>query len=295
MEEVKRSGILTYPMGILLGFLGGVALSFGGVIFHAMDNPNAWQILFYRTFSFEIVIISFMLLRYRSKVVSATLSIGKAGLIGGVFLGMGFCFYVFALLNTTVASALFLLSGGPLMTALLAWLLIKERINKMTAFAILLTMGGVTIMVSEGLGNGNIFGDLCALAAALTFGLMVISYRSNPGVDMVPATGWGGLVAMAISAFMMPEFEIDYYNLGLALLLGVVTVGVGFILITLASIVVPSAELSLIVLSEAVFGPLWVLLVYGIVPANTTMFGGAVVFFALMLYAYAAKRSSGAT
>ncbi len=283
---------ISYSMGILLGFIGGIALSFGGVIFRAMDNPDEWQILFYRTFSFLLVVTLFMLIRHKGRVIAPTLAIGKAGLLGGTFLGFGFCFYVFALLNTTVASALFLLSGGPLMTALLAWLLIKEKINKMTAFAIILTMGGVAVMVNEGLGSGNIFGDICALAAALMFGLMVICYRSKPGVDMVPATGWAGLVAMVISAIMMPGFEIDAHNLYLALLLGVVTVGIGFILLTLASSSVPSAELSLIALSEAVFGPIWVWLVFDISPASATLIGGAIVFFALMLYVYAAKRRS---
>ena len=282
--------MISYPVGILLGFLGGVALSFGGVIFRAMDDPDEWQILFYRTFSFLLVVLLFMLIRYKGKIVAPTLAIGKAGLIGGTFLGFGFCFYVFALLNTTVASALFLLSGGPLMTALLAWLLIKEKINKMTAFAIILTMGGVAVMVNEGLGNGNIFGDICALGAALAFGLMVISYRSKPGVDMVPATGWAGLVAMAIAFVMMPGFEIDQYNLILALSLGVITVGVGFILLTVASIVVPSAEVSLIGLSEAVFGPLWVWMVYSIVPGTWTLIGGGIVFVALTLYAFAARK-----
>ena len=107
---------------------------------------------------------------------------------------------------------------------------------------------------------------------------------------MVPATGWAGLVAMAIAFVMMPGFEIDQYNLILALSLGVITVGVGFILLTVASIVVPSAEVSLIGLSEAVFGPLWVWMVYSIVPGTWTLIGGGIVFVALTLYAFAARK-----
>ncbi|TIP31817.1 MAG: EamA family transporter, partial [Mesorhizobium sp.] len=70
-------------------------------------------------------------------------------------LGVAFCFatastsFIVALAYTTVANILLMQAGVPLLAALLAWLLFRERVSQATWIAIAAVIAGVAIMVSE--------------------------------------------------------------------------------------------------------------------------------------------------
>ena len=51
--------------GYILVVLGAVTLSFGGLIVKSFEGSTLWQILFWRSFFFCIVIIIFLLINYK--------------------------------------------------------------------------------------------------------------------------------------------------------------------------------------------------------------------------------------
>ena len=76
--------------GPLLVFFGAVSLSFGGLIVKSFEGSTLWQILFWRSFFFIIVVSIFLLLNYKRKVFNALYSSGLPGVIGGIILSIGF-------------------------------------------------------------------------------------------------------------------------------------------------------------------------------------------------------------
>jgi len=72
--------------------------------------------------------------------------------------------------------------------------------------------------------------------------------------------------------------------------LGAVQVGMGFILITLGSRSVPSAQVPLLALAETALSPLWVWLLVNETPARNTLFGGAIVLAAVAFQGIAGLR-----
>ena len=95
--------------GPLLVFLGAFFLSFGGLIVKSFEGATLWQILFWRQFFFVILVSIFLLFTYKKKVFFALYQSGMPGFIGGIILGFGFSAYVFAMYNTTVANANFII------------------------------------------------------------------------------------------------------------------------------------------------------------------------------------------
>ncbi len=51
--------------GPILIFLGAVCLSFGGTIVKSFEGANLWQILFWRQFFFAIIVVLYLLLKYK--------------------------------------------------------------------------------------------------------------------------------------------------------------------------------------------------------------------------------------
>ena len=90
--------------GPILVFLGAFTLSFGGLIVKSFEGSTLWQILFWRSFFFIIVVTIFLLISYQKKIFNALQKSGLPGLIGGLVLSVGFVSYVFAMYETTVAN-----------------------------------------------------------------------------------------------------------------------------------------------------------------------------------------------
>ena len=95
--------------GPLLVFLGAVSLSFGGLIVKSFEGSTLWQILFWRSFFFILVVSIFLLVSYKSKIFIALYKSGLPGLVGGIILSIGFVSYVFAMYETTVANTNFII------------------------------------------------------------------------------------------------------------------------------------------------------------------------------------------
>ena len=96
--------------GPLLIFFGALSLSFGGLIVKSFEGATLWQILFWRSLFFALTVLIFLIITYKKKFLSSFYASGAPGFFGGIILSFGFCGYVFAMYNTTVANANFIIS-----------------------------------------------------------------------------------------------------------------------------------------------------------------------------------------
>ena len=104
--------------GPLLVFLGACSLSFGGLIVKSFEGATLWQILFWRTVFFLIVISIYLIITYKKKLFNSFYVSGIPGLLGGLILSLGFCGYVFSMYNTTVANANFIIQTQTIFLAI---------------------------------------------------------------------------------------------------------------------------------------------------------------------------------
>ena len=98
--------LITKLPGPFLIFLGAFCLSFGGLIVKSFEGATLWQILFWRSLFFSLTVLTFLIISYKKKTFKAFKDSGLPGFFGGIILSFGFCGYVFAMYNTTVALSL---------------------------------------------------------------------------------------------------------------------------------------------------------------------------------------------
>ena len=254
-------------MGAALVLGGGALLSLAGVTVRHVESADGWQILFYRSLPFFVVVAAYLAFRYRSRVVRSFVRVGKPGIVVAFSLGLGSACYVFALLLTTVANALFIISAAPFMTAVLGWLLLRERVRPATWAAMTFALAGIALMVFNGFQSGRLLGNLVALGAPASFAIMVVALRSAGERDMIPAICLSGVVSAGLGLAMMDGLAISRHDLLLCLFLGVVQYAGGFVLLALGARLLPAAEVALLALSEIVLAPIWVWVGVGEVPA----------------------------
>ncbi len=283
-----------YLRGVGAVLLAGGFLSFGGLLVRLIAAADPWQILFYRSIALIVTLMVVLAFDKRAGIWAAFRAVGLNGLVAAVFLAGGAIGFIFSITHTTVANTLFMLSASPLFTAVLAWIVLGERVSPVTWVAIAGAVAGVAVMVGEGIVVGALFGNLTALGAALAFAAFMVAIRRGRTVDMLPAVCLSGLLTMAVAGIASvgggAGLAISLPDLLLCAILGAVQIGGGLIFITIGSRHVPAAEVTLLSLSEVVLGPVWVVLALGEVPSGPTMLGGAILLSAIAGQALASMR-----
>jgi len=272
--------------GPILIFMGALSLSFGGLIVKSFDGATLWQILFWRSLFFSLTVLSFLIISYRKKTFSAFYNSGLPGVFGGIILSFGFCGYVFAMYNTTVANTNFIISLQILFLAIFGYFFLKEKISAITLASIILAISGVFLMVGNSLSPGELSGNLAAFTMPITFAVLIMIVRKFPTVDMVPAQFVAGISSCLIGFLLSNKLMISSHDIFLGFLAGFFQVGFGFIFITIGARSTPSATVGIIMLSESVLGPIWVFLCSSERPSLFTLIGGAIILTAVLVQFY---------
>ena len=278
--------------GPFLVFLGACSLSFGGLIVKSFEGATLWQILFWRSLFFIFIVSIFLLLTYKSKVLYAFKKSGFPGLIGGIILSSGFCGYVFAMYNTTVANTNFIIQTQILFLAIFGYIFLKEKISRVTLISIFLAIGGVILMIGSSLSPGQMTGNLAAFIMPISFAILILIIRKYPHVDMIPLQLIAGIVAMIVGYFIADKINISYHDIFLGFLAGFFQLGFGFIFITIGARNTPSAVVGIIMITEAVLGPLWAWMFANENPPLTVLIGGSIIIFAVLLQFLLANKKS---
>ena len=269
--------------GPLLIFLGACSLSFGGLIVKSFEGATLWQILFWRTVFFLVVISLYLIITYKKKVFKSFYDSGIPGFLGGFVLSFGFCGYVFAMYNTTVANANFIIHTKTIFLAIFGYFFLKEKISTITLASIILAISGILLMVGSSLSPGQMTGNIAAFLMPISFAVLILVVRKYPSVDMVPAQFIAGIFALLIGFLMSEKILISGHDIFLGFLAGFLQLGFGFILITIGAQTTPSAMVGIIMLTEAVLGPIWAWIFINEQPPFIVLLGGGLVIFAVFM------------
>jgi len=239
-----------------------------------------------------VTILCFLIIRDRKRTFQTFKKIGVPGLAAAAFLAMAFTLYVLAVSYTSVANALVLQGTSSLFAALFGWLILHEYARAKTWTAIIVTMAGVIIMVSDSLATGKFLGDILGLGIAIALAGNIVVVRATREVDMIPAACLGGFFSASIAIPMMNTLTITTHDLGVLAILGSIQLGLGFCLFTTGSRNLPPAQTGLLTSLDTVLGTLWVWLFIGEQPNLKELIGGAIIIITLTLHTILKRQDS---
>ena len=275
--------IISKLPGPLLVFFGAITLSFGGIIVKSFEGANLWQILFWRSVFFSIVVLFFLLTTYKKNFFNSIYKIGLPGFFGGIVLSCGYAGYVFAMYNTTVANANFIIQTQTIFLAVFGYIFLKEKITILTITSIFLAFGGIFLMLGSSLTSGQMIGNIAAFIMPISFAVLILTVRKYPNVDMIPLQLIAGIGAIIIGYIFSSKIILSSHDLFLGFIAGFFQVGLGFIFITIGAKTTPSALVGIIMLIEAILGPLWAWLFINETPPIVVLVGGTIVLLAVVL------------
>ena len=270
--------------GILMTFIGVVVLSPDSVLIRLTD-ADSWTVLFYRGLLMSIGVMILLLVTYRSKTIVEFKKIGRGGLWIGWLHGIMTGTFVFAIMHTSIANTLVIISTGPIWIAIIAWLTLRERASLITWLAMIIVFIGIYIVMSANFGGQNIVGDIFALITAILMGFTFTLVRKYKAVNMVPTMAVGGIIAAIIACIFAPTLVLKPEAIIYVIAMGII-LSISFSLITIAPRYMPAAEVGMIMPLETVLGTLIAWKVINEVPTNNAIIGGIIVVATLFFHAW---------
>lgn len=271
---------------MFLVFMSALMWSLGGAIARFIEVADSWTVVFWRSVWAAAFLLAFMVWRDGLRgMLKLFRDMGLPGLLVAICFATASTSFVVALSYTTVANILLMQAGVPLLAALFAWVLFRERVAVATWVAIFAVISGVAIMVSESFsGQVSPVGDGLALLIAVVFSIATVITRRFAHVRMTPATCLGTLIAATFAASQATMLAVSPRDMGYLVAFGVVNLGLGLACFATGARLIPAAVAALIGTFEPLLGPIWVWLIHGEVPSVRTIVGGAVIFTALLVH-----------
>ena len=256
--------------------------SSAGVLVRHMHLHDPWEITFWRSLFMTLFLGGWVWRQYRAAALRKIIAVGWPGLISGVLLTVMFVGFIIALSATTVANTLIVISVAPFMAALMGRIFLGESVATRTWLAMLVAFGGIVVMFFGAVSHERWIGAMIAAIVPVAYGInIVILRRMHASVDMIPAILIAGVISALVTAPLALPFEAAGRDFPLLALMGVVQLGLGCILMTIASRQLPAAEIGLVSVLETVFGTAAVWLLAGEQPSLAALAGGGIVIGAL--------------
>jgi len=272
-------------IGIYYVIMAGILWSMIGIGIRMIESANVWQILLYRSLSLVIFLFIVLIITTKKNPFILIYQSKIPVFIAAIGLFIAYSGGIYAVQNTSVANAMLLFASAPLITSILGYYFLKEKVSLHTLLSILIAFSGIILMFLDSFGNNSINGSISGIISAFGFSIFTVSLRWGKQNNMLPSVFLSGLLAIFLT-IMICKFQnvnliLTKNDAIFALFLGVFQVGLGLILYTIGSKTVPAAELTLLSLCEVLLAPLWVWLFLGESASKLTFIGGFILLIAI--------------
>ena len=267
--------------GIALVALASVVWSTGGLYVRFLDL-DLWTLQAWRSLFSALSLLAVVLLDKGRDAPKAFRDMGVLGLLAAPIAGVSMICFVAALKFTTVANVMVIYATVPFVAAGVAYLWVRERIERRTLIASVLALLGVSVMAGNATRAADLLGNALSFLMTLSFSVLLVMARRYPSMAMAPINALGALLC---AAFCFPLVTGGVPSLSEMLTLavfGATTTGFAYLLFLNGGRLIPSSEAGLVGLLDVPLAPLWVWLVFGEEPAGSALIGGGIVLAALV-------------
>ena len=220
----------------------------------------------------------------------------KKSILGGIALCGTMTLFSVANKTTTADNAIVLQFICPIWIMLISAALFHQKFRRADIIVVALTFLGIALFFADGLSAGHVFGDIIAICAGLAFACYYLSLGACSEEERMSSVIIGDILTFFVGLpflfFTHPEFTTR--SVLFILFLGIVQLGIPYVLLAHASGWCPPLVCSLLGALEPLLNPVWVAIFDGEMPGVLALIGGVIVIATISLWCvydatYAAK------
>lgn len=191
--------------------------------------------------------------------------------------------------RTTAANTIFLQYTGPIYVALLGPWVLGEKTQRSDWFCIAIALAGIALFFRDQFSPRGLSGIFAALGSGLSYGTMIVLLRKERDASPASALLLGNVLTAVCGLPFALGHPLPGAQVGMLVVLGVVQLGLPYLLFSIAIQRVTALEAVLLPMLEPILNPLWVALARGEMPGPWSLAGGALVLGAVLLRGWVAS------
>jgi drug/metabolite transporter (DMT)-like permease len=188
---------------------------------------------------------------------------------------------------TTAANSIFLQYTAPIYVIVLAYWWLHEKPTRIDWISMAIIFAGMLLFFGDELNFDGYTGNILAALSGVAMALMMIGMRAqkdgNPAESILLANTFTAIAGFPF-VWNQTWTPIDWTIL---IYLGLIQIGLSFILYSAAIKHVPALDAVLIGTLEPIFNPLWVFLFIGETPGPLALIGAIIVLIGVIVNAAA--------
>jgi len=279
---------LSHGQAVGLMVANAAMWSIAGVVTRQLDSAQSFEITFWRSLFTALSLLVLLPLTQGRAVFRDMRQGGSSLWLSGVCWSVMFTAFMLALTMTTVANVLITMAMGPFFTALVARVVLGQRIDVRTAFAIVMAALGIAWMFGAEVATQGWLGFVVALcvplAAAVNWTVVQRAAVRGLAVDLAPGVLIGAAISCLVTLPMSMPFQAVASDVAWLALLGLVQLAIPCLLSVACAKVLKAPEVSLLALLEVVFGIFLAWWGAGEEPSSSVLSGGMLVLGALLAH-----------
>jgi drug/metabolite transporter (DMT)-like permease len=201
----------------------------------------------------------------------------------GFFYAATMILFVIANKLTSSANAILLQYTAPAWTAIMGWLVLRERLRRDHWVTLALVTTGMFLVFSNGLTLGSVLGDVIALLSGIAFAANSVVLRLKKDGNPEDILIYSHIICalFSIPFFFLHPPPITTGNIMSILFMGIFQIGVASVLFAYGIKRISAIQVMLTAAIEPVLNPLWVFLVTGVKPSLMVVIGGCIIIMAI--------------
>ncbi len=279
---------LSHGQAVVLMVANAAMWSIAGVVTRQLESAQSFEITFWRSLFTALSLLVLLPLTQGRAVFRDMRQGGSSLWLSGVCWSVMFTAFMLALTMTTVANVLITMAMGPFFTALVARVVLGQRIDVRTALAIVMAALGIAWMFGAEVATQGWLGFVVALcvplAAAVNWTVVQRAAVRGLSVDLAPGVLIGAAISCLVTLPMSMPFQAVASDVAWLALLGLVQLAIPCLLSVSCAKVLKAPEVSLLALLEVVFGIFLAWWGAGEEPSSSVLSGGLLVLGALLAH-----------
>lgn len=217
------------------------------------------------------------------RVTGKKIKINRASVIGGISIAGTFFAFVTANKMTTSANAIVLQFTSPVFIMIISALVYHQHFHKVDLATVGITVFGISLFFFDKLGAGSLLGNCLGILAGLFMGGMYVVTGRTDEDSRMSGILLGHVFTALIGVPMLFFFPAPVTSTAVIsiVVLGILQLGIPYILYGLAVKDCPPLACSLIGAIEPLLNPVWVFIFNGEAPGVFALIGGVIVIAAV--------------
>lgn len=275
---MNRNTHSEYYLGTFLIVTSAITFSTAGLFTKGVE-AGSWEVIFWRGLFAAAFTIAWTITR--GTLRHNFFGMGYSGLGIAVVGALGTAAFISSFKLTSIANVSLIYAVSPLIAALLAWLVIGEKVSSRTMAGCVGALLGVAIIVSGSLGQVGLNGDLLALWMTTAMASIMVIYRKYPETPGAGPAVLSSVILLPFAAIFGNPFYVERIEIYVLSAFGLLF-AVASVTLAEGAKRVPSGQTALLSSLETPLAPVFAFILFTEFPSIATFLGGSVVLFAVL-------------